>query len=68
MGENNKEWLQVNLEDYLKEQEELECLKHAIQAINETVNGKEFPEFEYDEPLEEVKKILKELDDEIGIL
>lgn len=62
----NKEWLQVELDDYLKEQEEFEYMKHALRMIDEAVNGKEFPGFEYDDPIDEIKAILKELEDEIG--
>lgn len=62
----NKEWLQVELDDYLKEQEELEYMKHALRMIDESVNGKEFPEFEYDDPVESVRKVLQELKDEVG--
>ena len=50
------------------DEEELELLKHAIRMIDETVNGKEFPGFEYDDPIEEIRNILKELNDEISIL
>ena len=70
MGEKvnfaNKEWLQVELDDYLKEQEELEYMKHALRMIDEAVNGKEFPGFEYDDPVESVRKVLQELKDEVG--
>ena len=50
------------------DEEELELLKHAIRMIDETVNGKEFPGFEYDDTIEEIRNILKELNDEISIL
>ncbi len=49
-----------------KEEETYAYLMGFARLVKEQLYGKEFEEFEYDDPVEEIKKALKELEDEIG--
>lgn len=60
------EFVSIEREEIQKDRVKLEYLKTALREIKDVLFGKTFPEFEYDDPKEEIKNIIKELEKEIG--
>ena len=63
---NLKEFVYIEREQMYRDREKLEYLKTTIRRIKDVLYGKTFPEYEYNDPTEEIKKIVEELENEIG--
>ena len=62
------EFTQVEEEYYMKIQENIEFYETAINLIKDELYGIESLENEYIDTVEEIKQIVKELEDELNIL